>query len=161
MIRDFRKEDISQICDIYNYYIINSSCTLEYDELSEEEFLSRIKRITEKFPFFVYENEGRVLGYAYLSELGERKGYRISCDLSIYVNKDSRGQKIGSALICEALKRAKELGFENMFSVITDENTASIKFHEKHGFIHAGTLKNCAVKFGRHLGVSYYQKSLL
>ena len=161
MIRDFKKEDIREICEIYNYYILNSTCTLEYDALSEEVFLKRIESIMEKFPFFVYEENEEIKGYAYLSELGERKGYHISCDLSIYVKENARGRNIGFLLLEEAVKRAKELNFENMFSIITDKNSASIKFHEKNGFVLCGHLKQCAIKFDRKLGVMYYQKSLL
>jgi len=161
MIRDFKKEDIKQICNIYNYYILNTSYTLEYDALSEDTFLKRIENIMENFPFFVFEEEGEIKGYAYLSKLGERKGYHISCDLSVYVKKDERGKNIGSILLNEAIKRAKEKKFENMFSIVTDENTASMNFHEKNGFILCGHLKNCAEKFGRKLGVIYYQKTLL
>ena len=161
MIRSFKKEDIKEICEIYNYYILNSSYTLEYDALSEEVFLERIEGIMEEFPFFVYEENGEILGYAYLSKLGERKGYQISCDLSIYVKNGLQRKNIGFLLLQEAVKQAKEKKYENMFSIITDENIASIKFHEKNGFVLCGHLKQCAIKFGRKLGVMYYQKSLL
>ena len=161
MIRDFVKDDIKDITEIYNYYILNSTYTLEYEPLSEETFLKRIESIMEEFPFFVYEENGEVLGYAYLSKLGERKGYHISCDLSIYVKNGLQRKNIGSLLLSEAIKRAKEKNFENMFSIITSKNEASVKFHEKHGFFLCANLKNCAVKFGEHLSVLYYQKNLI
>ena len=37
------------------------------------------------------------------------------------------------------------------------ENTASARFHEKHGFLAEGHLHDVAVKFGRSLGVLFCQ----
>jgi phosphinothricin acetyltransferase len=36
-------------------------------------------------------------------------------------------------------------------------NTASIRLHEKLGFIHAGTIRQAGFKFGRWLDLAFYQ----
>lgn len=44
-----------------------------------------------------------------------------------------------------------------MIGGIDSENAASIAFHRKMGFQHAGTIRQAAYKFGRWLDLSFYQ----
>jgi hypothetical protein len=39
-------------------------------------------------------------------------------------------------------------------------NTGSIRFHEKQGFTHCGTIAQAGFKFGRWLDLAFYQKIL-
>ena len=54
----------------------------------------------------------------------------------------------------------RKMGITNLISIITDENAASCRFHEKNGFVKEGHLHDIAVKFGRRCGVCYYRKEL-
>ena len=47
-----------------------------------------------------------------------------------------------------------------MIGGIDAANAESVAFHEKLGFVHAGTIKQAGFKFGRWLGTIYLQKSL-
>jgi len=40
---------------------------------------------------------------------------------------------------------------------IDAQNTGSVAFHEKLGFVHAGTIEQAGFKFGRWLDLSFYQ----
>ena len=66
------------------------------------------------------------------------------------------GQQILDALIIEAKKQ----NITNIISIITSENTNSIHFHEKNGFIKRAYLNKVGIKFGRVLDVSFYQKDI-
>ena len=57
-------------------------------------------------------------------------------------------------------KEAEARGFDNIISLVTEENAASVLFHEKHGFTHAGRLEKVGVKFGKELDVLFLQKLL-
>ena len=67
---------------------------------------------------------------------------------------------LGSLLLDKIEKEAEARGFENIISLVTEENAASVLFHEKHGFTHAGRLEKVGVKFGKELDVLFLQKLL-
>lgn len=160
VIRNVESKDYEALLNMYNYYIKNTLYTLEITPHTIETISERFNRIVSKFPFIVYEEDGKILGYAYLDYLNTREGYRYTCDLSIYVDKDSFGKGIGKALYLNIEKRARDLGYRNIISIVTDENKNSIGFHEHLGFVNVGHLKNVANKFGANLGTMYFQKTL-
>lgn len=100
------------------------------------------------------------MGYAYLSAFNERSAYKITADLSVYVDKKNLGDGIGEKLFFEIEKLAEERGFKNLVSIITAENERSKKFHEKNGFVLVGKLDDVAYKFNKFVGVEYYKKTL-
>ena len=154
-------DDYAQVLDIYNYYIINTTHTFEIDPLDLNEFKQRIDNIILRYPFLVIKENDKVLGYGYLSCFNERKAYDISCDLSIYLAPNVCHQGLGSKLWQALLAKAQEIGIKNIISIITGENEASIRFHQKLGFMEVGRLNEIGYKFGRFLDVVYYQYKLL
>ena len=67
---------------------------------------------------------------------------------------------MGAALLAAIEAEGRKMGITNLISIITDENAASCRFHEKNGFVKEGHLHDIAVKFGRRCGVCYYRKEL-
>lgn len=106
------------------------------------------------------KENGKVIGYAYLDAFNPRSAYRITADLSIYLDKDCARHGTGTALYREIENLARAQGVENIISIITATNENSIRFHEKNGFSCVGTLENVAIKFGQPLSVKYYQKRI-
>ena len=159
-IRKAELKDCGACVGIYNYYIENTTVTFEETPLTVEEFEARFLRITEKYPFFVAEEDGKTVGYAYLDTFNPRSAYRKTTDLSIYIDKNVVSKGLGSLLLNKIEKEAEAHGFENIISLVTEENTASVIFHEKHGFKHAGRLEKVGVKFGKELDVLFLQKRL-
>ena len=49
-------------------------------------------------------------------------------------------------------------GYRTLYSLITEENTGSLVFHEKVGYRYIAILDNCGLKFGRWLGVVWMEK---
>lgn len=162
IIEDLKQEDISSCLEIYNHYIKNTTVTLEEKELSLLEFSSRCNRIKEMFPYIVIKdkNSNKVLGYCYLDYFNTRSAYRITADLSIYVDKDYLHNHLGKLMLEEIEKRALKQGIFNIISLITSENINSISFHERNGFILDGEVKNVAIKMNKILSCYYYRKNL-
>jgi L-amino acid N-acyltransferase YncA len=161
-IESIKDEDIASCLEIYNYYIENTTITFEEKSLTLNQFSQRVHSIRERYPYIVLKDEkNTVLGYCYLSEFNERSAYRISADLSIYVSKDHQKEHIGAFLLKEIEELAKKQEIYNLISIITSENDTSMKFHEHHGFIKEGELKDIAFKQNKVLGCSFYRKFLL
>lgn len=160
LIRIVNSRDVEQILDIYNKYISTSTATFEEAPLTLGIFAERVNRIAKSYPFLVAEENGKIVGYAYLDKFNERSAYRITADLSIYLDPDFTGHGLGRKLLSELESMGKKIGITQIISLVTDENAVSRAFHLACGFREAGTLENVGIKFGRKLGVTYFQKSL-
>lgn len=162
MIRPIRIGDIAACVTLYNRYITETTVTFEFDPLTEAQFEARVRRITENYPYLVYEDDetGAVLGYAYLDCYSERKAYRFTCDISIYLDMDARGRGIGRQLYEAIESVAYRRGFYTVVAIVTGENTASMAFHEAMGYEKMADFDGMGHKFGRWLGVRYYRKNL-
>ena len=103
MIRIATEADVPEILAIYAPYIENTTITFEYNVPTKAEFLERFRSITQQFPWLVWEEDGKILGYAYGSAPFQRDAYRWCAEDSIYLHPDARGRGIGTKL-CTAWK---------------------------------------------------------
>ena len=160
MLRIATEADVPQILEIYGPYVENTTVSFEYEVPSLEVFTRRFREITGQFPWLVWEEEGRVLGYAYAAKPFERSGYSWCAEPSIYLHDDARGRGIGQKLyaVLEAILDAQ--GYCVLYSLITGENLASIRFHEKCGYSTVMALPDCGRKFGRWLDLYWLEKRL-
>ena len=158
MIRIATEADIPEILAIYAPYIENTTITFEYNVPTYEEFLQRFRSITQQFPWLVWEEDGRVLGYAYGSTPFQRDAYRWCAEDSIYLHPDAQGRGIGTKL-CTALEKILfHQGYRRIYALITAENQNSVTFHQKLGYTHRGLLPDAGYKFGRWIGVIWMDK---
>ena len=160
MIRIAEERDLPEILSIYAPYVLETSHTFEYVVPTEEEFLARFCSITARFPWLVWEEDGRILGYAYGSAPFERAAYRWSCETSVYLRPEARGRGIGRALYTALEKILTLQGFCRNYAIITSENSGSMAFHQALGYRTAAELPGCAYKFGRRLGIVWMEKDL-
>ena len=159
MIRIATEADIPQILSIYAPYVENTTCTFEYDVPTPAEFLQRFRNLTQQFPWLVWEEDGRILGYAYGSAPFERAAYRWCAEDSIYLLPEAQGKGIGTRL-CLALEKVLFYqGYQRIYALITAENEVSIAFHQKLGYALRGSLPHAGIKFGRRIGVVWMDKS--
>ena len=159
MIRIATEADVPQLLAIYAPYILNTTCTFEYDVPTESEFLQRFRTLTVRFPWLVWEEKGRILGYAYGSAPFERAAYRWCAEDSVYLLPEAQGKGIGTKLCLALEKILFRLGYQRIYALITAENQASIAFHRKLGYTPRGDLPDAGIKFGRKIGVVWMDKA--
>ena len=155
-IRKAAISDASDLAVIYKYYVDNFPYSFEYDAPDTAEFESRIAEITEFFPFFVYEKDGEILGFAYAHKYKAREAYKWICETSIYVKHDILQRGIGTALYNELLPALKMQGFTKVFAVIGCPNEGSERFHEKMGFTLLAAFPDMGYKQDSWHDVKYY-----
>ena len=160
MIRIATEQDLPEILSIYAPYVQNTTYSFEYDVPTEEAFLERFRTITARFPWIVWEEEGKILGYAYGSELFSRTAYRWSCESSVYLRPEAQGRGIGRALYTALEKILAFQGYVVNYAIVTSENFPSLAFHEKLGYRTAGAFSGCAFKFGKRLGIVWMEKEI-
>ena len=156
LIREATPEDAPRLLEIYAYYVERTAITFEYDVPSVKEFRDRILHTKEKYPYLIIEEDGVIRGYAYAGVFKGRAAYDRSCEVSIYLDRDSRGRGYGRALYDALEKQLRAQGILNLYACIAspikeDERLTnnSGHFHAHLGFKRVGEFHRCAYKFGR------------
>ncbi len=158
MIRDVQPGDVEKIVEIYNYYIRETVITFDEKEYMLEEMQRKIKKYTDNgFPWLVYEQDGEVLGYAYLTGWRDRAAYNITAETSVYIDQKAVNRGIGSRLYEILIEKAKEKNLRSLIAGISVPNPVSRKLHQKFDFVPVGTFKECGKKFDRLIDVEFWQ----
>ena len=158
MIRIATEADVPAMLAIYAPYIVTTTYTFEYNVPTQEEFLQRFRRLTAQFPWLLWEEDGKILGYAYGSAPFERAAYGWCAEDSIYLLPEARARGIGTRLLGALEKVLFYQGYRRIYALITAENTNSIAFHQKNGYILRAELPDAGLKFGRWIGVVWMDK---
>lgn len=159
-IRFAKPEDAEAILGIYAPYIEKTTITFEYSVPSLSEFSARIEDIQKKYPWIVYEENGKILGYAYGGPEHTREAYQWTVEASVYVAEEARGKGIGTLLYNALFDILEKQNFRICYVLITGENLLSVKMHEKYGFKTVGIRKNSGYKHGKWLDVYVMEKQL-
>jgi L-amino acid N-acyltransferase len=154
-----RETHAADILDIFNEAIVNSTALYDYRPRAPESMTSWFKAKQDGgFPVIgAVDAPGRLLGFASYGTFRAWPAYKYSVEHSIYVHKDHRGKGIGARLLHGLIAAATEQQYHVMIGGIDVSNLASISLHEKLGFVHAGTIKHAAFKFGAWQDLAFYQ----
>lgn len=97
-IRVASEDDAEAILAIYAPYVIKTAITFEYEVPTLEEFRGRIHHTLQKYPYLVAEQNGKILGYAYVGPFHDRAAYDWAVETSIYVDENLRHSGVGGRL---------------------------------------------------------------
>ncbi|HEX6424065.1 MAG TPA: GNAT family N-acetyltransferase [Acidimicrobiales bacterium] len=109
------------------------------------------------------DGTGDVVGwasYGHFRDVDRWPGYRFTVEHTVHVREDRWGSGVGRLLMDELLDRARRAGNRVMVGAVTGENTASIRFHERLGFVEVASMPEVGVKLGRWLGLVLLQRRL-
>ena len=150
-LRDAAKDDFPAIAGIYARHVRCGTASFEIEPPGVAELIERWRAVSaDGLPYLVAETGGEVAGFAYAALYRRRRAYRFTLEHSIYVRRDATRRGVGGLLIEALVERCAALGYRQMIAVIGDsDNAASIGFHKRHGFRHAGTLPAAGYKFDR------------
>lgn len=87
-IKIAKVSDLSEILDIYRYYVENTAITFEYKVPSLTEFTNRYQNIISKYPYIVAISQNEIVGFAYANAFHSRAAYNWAVETSIYVKKN-------------------------------------------------------------------------
>ena len=160
MIRPATEKDVPEILAIYAPYVEESTATFEYDVPCSRSFLQRFLDITAQFPWLVWEENGKILGYAYASAPYSRAAFRWCAEPTIYLHPAAKHRGIGRKLYAVLEEILRLQGYQVLYALITSENTESIAFHRKNGYAIRADFPDCGFKFQRWLGLVWMEKRL-
>ena len=160
-IRPVRLTDAARLAEIYNYYILHTTVTLELESITTDEMARRIAEISAIHPYFVYEEDGCVLGYTYAHPWNTRAGYKgHSLETTVYLDYKVKHGGIGSALVDCLVDSCRVAGYHALIANVTDENNVSCAFHEKLGFKEVAYYKEVGRKFDHWVGIKSFEKMI-
>jgi L-amino acid N-acyltransferase YncA len=142
-IRLASESDASGIGAIYRPIVATTAISFESDPPTDQEIARRILTTVPEYPWLVYEHDGMIAGYAYAGRFRPRSAYRWSVETSAYVHEHFRERGVQ--------------GFANAFAGIALPNPASIRLHERTGFVQIGVYRSVGYKFGRWHDVGWWQ----
>lgn len=157
MLRTVRSDDASAIVEIYNHYIQHSPATFEEVPLVPEEMRQRIVDTTKGYPWFVWEEDGKAVGYSYGRPWRERAAYRHSVEAGIYLHPAAIGKGTGSALFDALLTELRNRQLHCVMGGVSLPNPASIALLEKFGLRQVAHFREVGYKFGQWIDVGYWQ----
>ncbi|MBQ9364142.1 MAG: GNAT family N-acetyltransferase [Schwartzia sp.] len=164
-IRVAALDDAARLLAIYAYYTEHTAISFEYSPPSIEEFRSRMEKIMTRYPYFVAEDDGNILGYACTHQFIGRAAYDWSAETTIYIAKDSRKRGIGFRLYGAIENISREQGITNLYACIgyPDEEDEyltmnSADFHAHMGYKLTGKFNKCGYKFGRWYSMAWMEK---
>ena len=160
---DFRlanEADFGTIAAITNHYIRTTAIHFGYEAITADELRELWRSHQDLYPWLVADHEGQVLAYAKAGVYRARTAYRWTTETSIYVAAAECGRGLGPLLyerLCEVLR---EQGFHTAIGGIALPNDASVRMHERLGFVPCGIIRRAGRKFDRWHDVGFWQLDL-
>ena len=157
MVRHATAADAAACAAIYAPYVTETVISFETEAPDAGELA---RRIDSSIAWFVLEDEGRVVGYAYAAPFHARAAYRWACEVSVYLELGRRRTGAGRALYGVLLPHLSERGYRVAIAGMTLPNEASAGLHAALGFEPVGTYRRIGFKFGAWHDVAWTQRVL-
>lgn len=169
-VRDATVDDVPEIVAIYNDVIATSTAIWREEPTTVAERLAWFEGLTGRgFPVLVAVTEpadgadgraGEVVGFASLGDFRPWPGYHPTVEHSIHVRADSRGARVGHALLSAVIDRAVAMGKENLIAGVDGDNAGSVRFHERFGFREVARMPGVGRRFDQRLDLLLLQLDL-
>lgn len=154
------EEDLPAINDLYNHYVLHSTATYQTEPSTLPQRRAWFLDHGPHHPITVIERDGQIVGWGALSRFHPRAAYQPTVENSVYIRHDALGEGLGTQVLQDLIDRASALHYHSMIALVSADQSASLRLHERLGFQHAGRLKEVGRKFNRWLDVIYLQKLL-
>lgn len=156
-IRFANEEDFPAVCEIVNFYIRTTVINFRTAPQDYQEWQAEWKTHRGKYPWYVAEVDGEVVGIAYATPWKGRNAYDWTTETTVYVSHNHHGQGIGRSLYAALLKTLKVQGYRSAIGVIALPNAASVALHTAFGYEHVGGIRAAGFKHGGWHDVSIWQ----
>jgi L-amino acid N-acyltransferase len=157
ILRPAARSDLTAINEIYNHYVLHSTCTYQEEPESIAGRREWFDHHGAEHPVVVAEVNGEVIGWSSLSAYHARSAYRRTVENSVYVHHQHHRRGIGSLLLKDLIARARALGHHAIIAGIDASQAASVTLHERFRFEKVGHFRQVGFKFGRWLDVIYME----
>ncbi|MBP1082447.1 GNAT family N-acetyltransferase [Bacillus capparidis] len=155
-VRTMKEEDWEAVQTIYIKGIETGNATFETEAPSWEKW--DIDHL--QFGRLVALQGNQIVGWVALSPYSSRPVYRGVAGVSIYIDPEFSGKKVGSSLMKNLIEECEKEGFWTLQSGIFPENQASLSLHQKFGFREVGRREKIGKLDGKWRDVLLLEKKL-
>jgi phosphinothricin acetyltransferase len=159
-IRPATLEDAARIADIYNQGITERRATFDTELRTADDIRARLGD-AGRFPLLVADAPDGVIGWVGLSSYRLRACYAGIAEVSVYLDRASRGGGIGRELLEAMIAAARDLGYWKLVSRVFPFNTASRALCRACGFREVGTYEKHACLDGEWLDVIIVERLIV
>lgn len=157
---EIEENDLGEILDIYNYYVLNTTATWHFYPLDEAQMKELVFFTDKRYKAFTIRGDARICGYVSVRQYKPREAYADTAEIGIYLHKDCCGKGIGDMALAYIEQFSKENKFHVLLASISRDNMGSIRLFEKNGYEKCACLKEVGRKFGKLLDNVVFQKIL-
>ena len=159
IIREYRKEDLPSMIEIWNEVVEEGVAFPQLDLLDAvtgEEFFA-----SQTYNGVAEDETGNVVGLYILHPNNVGRCGHI-CNASYAVSSSCRGRHIGEQLVKDCLVQGKRLGFRILqFNAVVENNIHARHLYGRLGFVQLGTIPNgFLMKDGHYENICPYYHEL-
>lgn len=147
------------VIDVVNLYIATTTSAYPQQPLDYAQFDGYLDN-AQRLCGFAVVDAGSVVGFCQLKPYRDMDTFDHTVELTYFLEPGSTGKGIGGLVLTRLIEEARARNKTQLLASISGENTVSLKFHAKHGFVESGRLRNIGHKFGRDFDVVLMQRRL-
>jgi phosphinothricin acetyltransferase len=162
IFKETNLDDLNFVLDLYNYYLSNTTCTFDHEEITLEELQARLSYHHKKYKTFLVCHEAvkDMIGFCFLTQFRKKPAYDKTAEMGLYLKPEHTGRNLGPIIVKFLEEYARENQFDVIIATISGENINSVKLFEKMGYERCAHYKKIATKFGRRIDLIEYEKIL-
>ena len=162
-IRDATGADAEAISTLYNALIPTTTVAWTEELETVDERRAWLGRQAAQGNPVLVADDGEVVGFASYGGFRDSMkwpGYGYTVEHTIHVRQDRWGAGVGRGLMEELITRARAAGKHVMVGALDGANEASLRFHERLGFVEVARMPEVGRKFDRWLDLVLVQRIL-
>jgi len=159
-IRLAELEDAPAILSIYNQAIAIGLATGHLTPIKLLDVLDWLESGHLERPFWVYEREGVVHGWANVDDFHGLPTFSACVEVGVYVCPNNHRQGIGRALLQRLEKDMLILGVSHLMAFVFQQNESSLGLFNRHGFEQWGLLPHAAKVASQQFNICLMGKRL-
>lgn len=154
--------DVPALLAIYNHYVVHTHVTFDLSPRTLEQRLAWFATFADdgRHQCLVALRDDIAIGWSCSGPFREKAAYATSIETSVYLAPDAVGQGVGRRLYGALFARVAESGVHRAYGAIAQPNAASVRLHERMGFVQAGIYREAGRKFARFWDVAIYEKAM-
>jgi phosphinothricin acetyltransferase len=145
------------VAAIYNHYIDVGGATFDTVHWSEAHAAALIHSAPPE-AWLVAEADQQIWGWASVRLYSQRRGYRLTAETAIYLEKNALGSGVAGLLQRGIDQHFRKFGLHHAVARIIAENHRSQSFHRRHGYELVGIQREIGHLDDRWIDVAIWQK---
>jgi phosphinothricin acetyltransferase len=161
-VRPANRNDLPQLTEIYNHYVLNTAITFDIEPYTVERRAAWFEQFgaTGRYRLLVAEENGSVVGYVGTTRFRLKAAYDPTVETTIYCAQGAIGRGIGSRLYSALFEAIAGEDIHRIVAGYTLPNPGSAALHARFGFKSIGVFSENGRKFGRYWDVAWTERPL-